>query len=335
MQCQNNCDSSGTMARQLSAFPPIVVTNCTTRKRAVEPPVSIGTAIGRESLPKLAKRWAAVLRRAPRSSTAGELYVGRAMAEAKSVAHSLAAELFVVSAGLGLVHEQALVPNYDFTASSDTGPLRSALEVSGEPITNWWAMLTQQSGADVSLRGLVSTTSSQLVFLALPASYLRLVVADLATVDDAASRRLRIFTSEAGKAETPANLKHCVLPYDERLESLEGYDGTRAEFPQRALRHFVDVLQGHRLSLEEAHANVLAALDGLNFRKIPARQKRTDAQIAHMIRQRWTACAGSSTRLHRYLRDEALVACEQSRFRTLWQQVRAERQAHEVGINAT
>ena len=257
------------------------------------------------------------------------------MVEAKSVARALAGELFVVSAGLGLVHEQELVPNYDFTASSDTGPLRSALEISGEPITNWWSMLTRQSGGEVSLRGLVSARPGQLVLLALPSSYLRMVVCDLNTIDVTASRDLRIFTSEAGKSETPANLRHCVLPYDERLESLEGFDGTRAEFPQRALRHFVDVLQGHKLSLEEAHANVVAALVGLNFRAVPARQRRTDAQIAHMIRQRWNACAGSSTRLHRYLRDEALVACEQSRFRTLWQQVRAERHAREAVANAT
>ena len=296
--------------------------------------MAITAANGRESLQSLAVRWASVVRRAPRSTCAGELYVGRSIAEAKSVARSLAAELFVVSAGLGLVHESDLVPNYDLTVSSGAGPLRSALEVGGESIANWWSLLVRQSVTKASLCGLATAVPNRLVLLALPASYLRLVVADLAMIDDGASQRLRIFTSQAGEAEVPPNLKQCVLPYDERLESLEGYDGTRAEFPQRALRHFVERLRGHRLSLHKARAEVTAALDGLRFRVVPVRQRRTDAQIAQLIRQRWNACAGSSTRLHRYLRDEALVACEQSRFRSLWQQVQAEHQVREVRTRA-
>jgi hypothetical protein len=240
----------------------------------------------------------------------------------------------VVSAGLGLVHELDLVPNNDLTASSATGALRSALELGRETIANSWSLLLRQSVAKTSLCGLAAAVPNRLVLLALPASYIRLVVADLALIDDTASECLRIFTSSAGEAEVPANLKRCVLPYDERLESLEGYDGTRAEFPQRALRHFVERLRGHGLSLHQARAEVTAAMDGLRFRVTPVRQRRTDAQVAQLIRQRWNACAGSSTRLHRYLRDEALVACEQSRFRTLWLQVQAERQSREVTTRA-
>lgn len=315
------------MVRQFSGFPTIVVTNCTRRKRASEPPVSIGRGPGAESLAKFAKRWATALLHAPRGSTVDELYVGRAMVEAKRVARLLEADLFVVSAGLGLVHASDLVPNYDLTVSSETGPLRSALEAGRDPIGNWWSLLTEESVAKGSLSGLIEAVPNRSLLLALPASYLRLVVADLAMIAD--TRNVRIFTSTAGEAEVPARLKPCVLPYDERLESVPGYAGTRSDFPQRALRHFVEVLGGHGLSLRRAHSAVVAALDGLQFRAIPIRQKRTDAQIATLIRQRWNACSGSSTRLHRYLRDEAFVACEQSRFRSLWHQVKAERHARE------
>ncbi len=53
-----------------------------------------------------------------------------------------------------------------------------------------------------------------------------------------------------------------------------------------------------------------------------------------MLRQQWASHAGSSTRLHRYLRDKAQVACEQSRFVALWRQVRAECQEREVNTHA-
>ncbi|MDP1692161.1 MAG: hypothetical protein Q8L49_09480 [Burkholderiaceae bacterium] len=252
------------------------------------------------------------------------------MAESKRVARSLGADLYVVSAGLGLVHESDLVPNYDFTVSADGGPLRTALDVSGEPVTSWWAVLTGQRAVRGSLADLVNATPNRLMLVALPASYLRMVGDDLASVDDKAKQRLRIFTSEAGMAVAPANLRQCVLPYDDRLEAIAGYDGTRAEFPQRALRHFVSALDGDKLARRDAHAAVTTALSGLERRTIPLRQRVTDERITAMLRQNWASYAGSSTRLHRYLRDDALVACEQSRFRTLWRHVQAERQGREA-----
>lgn len=322
------------MSRHLPDLRPIVVTNCTTRKRAPDPPVCLSAVSGCETLPNLAKRWAALLRKAPRRTAAGDLYVGRAIAESKYVARSLGADLYVVSAGLGLVRETDLVPNYDLRVGASGGPLKGALQTSGELSTRWWAVLTGRAEAAGSLADLVCARPDRMVFVALPSSYLRMVGDDLATIGGKAAQRLRIFTSAAGQAEVPEHLWHCVLPYDERLEALDGYNGTRAEFPQRALRHFVDLLGGHQLTPQDAHAAVTTALAGLKKRTPPTRQKRTDPQIASMLREHWTSYAGSSTRLHRYLRDEALVACEQSRFRTLWRQVQAEYQGWEASARA-
>ncbi len=330
----NNCRILITMGRQFSDLRPIVVTNCTTRKRATDPPVTLSVLARHESLPKLAKRWFAALSKMPRRTTAGELYVGRAMVESKRVARSLGADLYVVSAGLGLVHESDQVPNYDFTASASAGPLQAALDCSREPLTNWWSLLIERTATHGSLASVVRVTPDQLVLVALPASYLRLVGADLAAIGNEASQRLRIFTSEAGQAQVPECLRHCVLPYDGRLECVSGYQGTRAEFPQRALRHFVEALAGHELAAGDAHAAVTASLAGLVRRATPVRQRKSDEEITHMLRQQWASHAGSSTRLHRYLRDKAQVACEQSRFVALWRQVRAECQEREVNTHA-
>jgi hypothetical protein len=312
------------MAAHLLTLPSLVITNCTTRKRAPHPPVSLPSLDRPGSLPQLARRWKGILRAAPRSVPAGELYVGRAMVESKRVCREVGAELYVVSAGLGLVHEGQVVPNYDLSASANTGVLWGALARYGKSVEDWWMQLIR-IGAGGSIASLVDSSPRRLVLLALPASYMRLVAKDLAGIESVAAANVRIFTSEAGCVEVPSQLRSCVLPYTERLETLDGYDGTRAEFPQRALRHFVCVLGGHKLSLSDAQAAVRKSLSRLDFRSIPQRQRKTDEEIADLIRKGWVQCEGGSTRLHRYLRDDQLVACEQSRFRVIWRQLRAER----------
>ena len=306
----------------------IVVTNCTTRKRAPDPPISPTAATIPETLSTFAKRWTALLNDAPCRTPAGNLYIGRAIAQSKSSARSLGADMYIVSAGLGLVSETQLVPNYNLTVAAGLGPLQRALQHSGEPSSSWWITLMGQSTTAVSIADLVCADSTSMVFIALPATYVRMVRSDLAKITETASSKLRLFTSEAGQAEVPMHLRHCVLPYDDRLETVEGCSGTRAEFAQRALRHFVEILHGHQLTASEANAAVISALAQCSRRTVPVRQKQTDLQITCLLRQQWGSYAGSSTRLLRYLRDEALVACEQSRFRTLWQQVQLEHQTH-------
>ena len=211
---------------------------------------------------------------------------------------SLGADLYFVSAGLGLVRETDLVPNYDLTVGASGGSLKGVLKTSGEHSARWWAILTGRAETTGLLADLVCALPDRMALIALPATYLRMVRNDLGTIDGNAARMLRIFTSEAGRVVVPKHLLHCALPYDERLETLDCYDGTRAEFPQRALRHFVDVLGGHQLSLPDAHAAVTSALARLKKRTTPTRRKVTDAQIASMLREQWTSYSGSSTGCH-------------------------------------
>jgi hypothetical protein len=160
--------------------------------------------------------------------------------------------------------------------------------------------------------------------LALPSRYLEMLVPDLLSLDPALRELLRIFSSTAGVSTLPAELQHFALPYDDRLESLPGHDGTRTDFPQRAMRHFVEQLQGHEVDLEAAKGRVAMALRGLSPRQTPSRTKHSDSEIAEVLRKQWTQHKGSSSQLLRYLRQEAQIACEQKRFRGIWQGLKAE-----------
>jgi hypothetical protein len=186
----------------------------------------------------------------------------------------------------------------------------------------WWNVLTDTSPAPLSR--LIAKTPT---LLALPSGYLRLVKDDLAQVTPSKARSLRIFTSSAGAQCVPDHLQNCVMPYDERLESVRNHAGTQADFAQRALRHFVEVLRATPMPLEEARAAVAASLANRRRRQRSMGLRMTDDEILNVLTAQWSRHSGSSTKLLRYLRDEARISCEQKRFSRLWQGLSAQMRA--------
>lgn len=232
--------------------------------------------------------------------------------------------LFVVSAGLGLVDQATPIPNYDLAASAVDNALPKTLRESGQTAEAWWSLIVAASPYSKSLTCLTTTNPAPLVLVALPASYLRLLHGELRAIVKSHRHRLRIFTSEAGRAELHREVARFALPYDDRLESIEGFSGTRADFPQRAMRHFVEALDPHVPDIEAAKEAVVRSLNGLRARTHPARQRLSNEEIAKELRINWQAYNGSSTKLLYYLRRQAGIACEQGRFREIWREVKAK-----------
>jgi hypothetical protein len=299
----------------------LVVTNCTARKRATPSVASLPCSDARVGLVGLAKAWRKVLSAQPTGLPAGQLYVGRAMKEAKQAASQLGGGLRILSAGLGLVDEATPVPGYDLTTGRGGTHFRTLLETLGAKTSDWWHVLTDGR----NLKTMLQDEPNVRVFLVAPLEYLRMVSVDLETLSRAEARRVTVVTSPAGQAFLGKRPNLLVLPYDERLESIDGFAGTRVDFPHRALRHFVQELSGHRLSPTKAIKAVEEALHTRQPRVVPARQRLDDSAICQLIHEGWDQCGGSSTRLLRYLRDDRQVACEQSRFSSLWRHVNSER----------
>jgi hypothetical protein len=295
----------------------IVVTNCTNRKRVSGVGVALDEVETSGPLTSVAAHWAKTVRKARPLRLAQDVYMGRAFVEAQRVATSLNATLHVISAGLGVVGATDPIPSYDLTVSDGSNSLKPLLLRLGKEPSDWWSALTAKLGHQRSVHALLDRHADALALFALPGSYVALIAQDLASLSDTQVNRIRIITSGHGQALVPANARHVVLPYDERLEG-SSFPGTRTDFAQRALRHFVEVLHGHRLSAEEAQAAVVNAMHTLRKPVVPVRERKTDAEILALLRKNWHRFDGASTRLLRYLRDEALVACEQGRFRGLW-----------------
>jgi len=254
----------------------------------------------------------------------GDLYLGRAMSESRAVASGLAGSLHVVSAGLGLAARDSDAPTYDLTVVQGAGSIAPALAEGGYGPADWWRELNALKGTPLPLSRYINKATRTRFLVALPSAYICMLEHDLERLEDSALDRMYIFTSRRGAALLASRFWRCVMRYDERLEGHKRYAGTRSDFPQRAMRHFVEELDGQLLSVESANGAVERAMAQLKQPVVPQRVRKTDEEIVGLIRLEWAAYKGSSTRLHRYLRDTALVACEQSRFRGLWRQVKAE-----------
>jgi hypothetical protein len=295
--------------------------------------VSLGAAPHTDSLTSLMRVWVRAITSAAQYETVIDLYKGRSFTEAKGAADAIDAELYVISAGHGLIHSEDRLPAYNLSVSASPGnELPHLLLGLQKTAADWWQLLTQQFPEDRSVSAMMSRTGAALVLLAVPSPYLRLISKDLGALEDEQIARLRIFTSEFGASELPQRLRSAVMPYNEQLEGLPNYSGTRVDFPQRALRHFVVVLKGHLLPLDLAKDRIVHSMSELVKPVLPKREKKSDAEIAELIKLNWARLNGSSAALLRFLRDDALVACEQNRFAILRRGVqtilKSEAEAH-------
>jgi hypothetical protein len=303
----------------------LIITNCSSRKRDIGIAPLEPSQLESLGLRGLAKIWVKRVKQASVRVAPLDLYQGRSFSECRMTARLTGAEFYVISAGLGLIHSGDLVPNYSLTISEGSGSLQNWLTLQNASPSDWWAALCEAIGTPSPLSDLINDQSKESqVFIALPASYLEMVAVDLALVRAEVVKNIRIFTSNAGTKILPPILHSAVMPYDDRLEGIANHDGTRTDFPHRALKHFVTQLQGHKLQATLAKASVKRAMDNSSERIVPKREKATDKQIVDLIRANWNDYDGSATKLLRYLRDEALVACEQSRFSALWRMTKAD-----------
>ena len=305
----------------------IVITSCTSRKKKAGTVLTLENADTAGSLKALAEHWRHQVLAASEGQLlpAAELYGGRSITEAKRAAESLSAPLHIVSAGHGLLRADDSIPSYDVTVTPVSGnPLHRCLLRLGRSPVDWWPALIEAFGKQRSLAKLVARSPESLVLLAVPSTYLILLSDELTGLSDNAVSRLRVLTSAHGASTLPARLQSAVMPYDERLEGLPAYSGTRSDFPQRALRHFVTVVEGHKMPLETARREVHEAMRALHKPILPERQRKTDDEIIALLRHNWKRLNGSAAALLRYLRDDALVSCEQSRFRSLRQRLLTE-----------
>ena len=296
-----------------------VVTNCSSIKKRQDSPLKLDPF--RLSFDQFCIQWTTKVKSSTSQVSALETYGGRTFIEAVAVTEKLQAELYVVSAGLGLVKASENIPNYSLTVSKGEGSIGNWLLSQNKSPSDWWLALNQQLGRSNAIRKIIK--SSEGVIFALPSTYLEMIDIELEKLPPELLAKIFIITSTAGRKAISSKLKERALPYDERLDSAKNYQGTRNDFAQRALKHFVAETDFINQDINGVKNEINSYLKKYKKPEIPARAKLDDEAIVSLIEKNWNACGGTRDKLHRYLRDTALVACEQNRFGALWNQVRS------------
>ena len=250
----------------------------------------------------------------PAQHHVGQLYTGRGFGIAAGAAASVGARLYVLSAGLGLVSSDRQVPLYGLTVSPGHAESIAARVKGDFHSAAWFSALLKgpysMQWADTFAKG------RGRVLLALSRPYAEMIGSSLRALPPRSLARLRIFGASLSEF-LPTEVHCAIMPYDARLDAIT--PGTRADFSQRALAHFIRAvacrvgdqdIEGDRDAVRRALARVTAPLRA-------RRPRQTDEEILRLIRKRLESQSGIA-RVLRALRDQDGVACEQSRFSRLY-----------------
>lgn len=297
---------------------PLVVINCTSRKRGRADPALEVDALRAGGLNDLAREWSTRLDCAKPKRPAQQMYCGRSVTESIKAADVLRARIYFVSAGLGVVRSDDPVPAYNLTVAANNQ--YNVLKVSQRrdvTARDWWGALTSALGRHGKLARLIRD-SKGLVILAMPSTYLHMVSDELAGLGSTGVKHVRVIGPRKPD-DLPASLRTQWLPYDSRLNSLQGFAGTDTDFPHRALRHFALHIWSSSPSgcAREHAAHVAQVMADLRVEQRRSGTRLTDTELAPILFRLWRQQNGNRSRMLRELRGRLQVACEQSRFKRL------------------
>lgn len=297
-----------------------ILTNCSSIKRRLD--YSITPSLSYRNIESVCDSWVRKIQKSDQLKSVEDTYGGRSFTEALFVADHLNADLHVISAGLGLVSRFDLIPNYNLTTSQGSGSIAEWLSDKKLKSSDWWTLLTEKLNQPKPILNLLQ--ESEGIILAAPSTYLELISEELQNISTEQLEKLFIITSPSGQRNLTLNLKTRILPYDERINGNHKYNGTRNDFPQRCLKHFATEIDFKSKNISLITKDILHFLDKHNKPIIPLRQKLNDEKIKQIIRLNWSKYQGKSHSLHRHLRDDAYIACEQKRFSNLWNEIKVE-----------
>ncbi|MBP2305983.1 hypothetical protein J2849_002383 [Azospirillum melinis] len=288
---------------------------CASRKSVRPATSACAVSLTKAQQPDIETAWLDRLHKLPVQRPAGALYSGRGFHLARQAAAASGGTLYAISAGLGLVAAEQVVPAYGLTIVGRGPESVSARVVGRFDPTAWWCAISSGPFA-TSLLSLFKPEDDRPVLVALTQPYARMFATALDSLPDIAIARLRIVGVNLTSL-LPGRLASQTLPYDERLQAV--LPGTRADFPHRAIAHFATNGLGAQPGADVAEHRrwVEAALAGRIAPVLPQRPRLSDEDIMLLI-ERHLPETKAIGRLLRLIRDREHVACEQARFTRLY-----------------
>ncbi|MDM1328910.1 hypothetical protein [Acinetobacter indicus] len=271
------------------------------------------------SADKFIEEWFTLLENSSNKKPAITVYQGRTVNEILRAQKYVNAEIIFLSAGLGIVRENDLIPNYDLTISEGSNSLKKLLSKWDIDEYLWWKKLSNKSDNYDLL-----TPIDGYIFIALPHAYLQMIIPILINMDKNKLKNIRLFLHPISYQSLPEILKPYYMPYDYRVDNSD-FAGTKVDYCQRCLHHFIKYIHTPNQDIADAINAVEAFMQNLPpIMPKPKRIQLKDDEIKLLILEGWDTCKGQSSKLLRYLRDHKNVACEQSRFQGLWRSIKNE-----------
>lgn len=307
-----------------------VVVSCKSRKtRPVRDALRIAN-IPSVSLNDRVQTWTRLLDTSDDETViAGDMYAGEHWKVIRNLASrsgdDLQIKVWVVSAGYGLVEYSTQLKPYAATfirAHADAVVPKHAAYAASD----WWAALsewTPKAGMPRQIRALAETMGSgDFILLALSEPYAVAVADDVAAAAFARPGRVGLISAGLLTSRSPElsqQLRDVLLPAASRLKSLVGgaMQGVNARIAAKAAAAHA-LWFPNAVSLRQLLQSWLTDTRPLQQYH---RQSLTDDEVRSFIATHTQGGAQSKSRLLRALRD-AGMACEQSRFSALYQQVR-------------
>lgn len=224
------------------------------------------------------------------------------------------ASLFVISAGLGLVGEAVRIPSYDITLQRDReGSVLPLIKSDFDPAA-WWQVI-QRGPFATEINSLGAGEGRILVALSRP--YALLIGDALSEMPMPIRQRLRILGLGL-KQSLPDVLHSQLISYDERLDMV--IPGTKLDAWARALSHFVDLIAGTPMTSVGSDQIVVNKSLSHLIAPTPLQRPRVSDEVLTAHIKALLAEGFSATTALRQLRRVNSVACEERRFRRLFEE---------------
>lgn len=302
------------------------ITTCTSRKTL---PCPAGLSMQSIAANPLQKRFSAWLERlsCDKSETKKtiDLYSGGSWKIVRRINSEFGGKLktWVVSAGQGLLAEEEKVPSYAATFASGEPDCVLSGKVSSDNLTDWWTLLCEWRRANgkviSSLADLAHAYPDQPMVVALSADYFKATQPDLLKARATLSNPDLLVIISAG-TNSSRELANNLVPADARLEHVFGNSRImlNARVAEMVLRQFKS---------EEIRASKVASylgeiIRGLPPSTYPKRERASDNEVSAFISQKLHLRPFSCSRLLQEYRATGR-ACEQKRFRNLYQNIRS------------
>jgi len=287
----------------------ISITHCSSLKSVPSRITLSGKVRDQKSV---AKDWIECVNNTPADLESRLMYTGRGFKSLNARIEGIH-ELFVVSAGLGLVKGIDPIPSYDCTIASGSNASLDRFCEFKPNLIHWWQSLENSKYASSSIQNL--SHKYDLILVSLTSNYLKMVEEDLKS----ANCKIILFGSSTNRFDDYAD-RIIQAPYNSSFDGPESpYPGTKSDFAQRCHADFINRLTHHN-NLSRALDSVREDMSKWAPQKKLNNQKFGDAEISRLIQKHKNDFTTINS-MHRFFRHELNVACEQKRFTKLYRQI--------------